>query len=193
MKGSLIMISAIKLHEYYKKCSKCVGISKHNGKIYYAISGEEGKKTNKIAEEIEKMITDKDVVRCFIDKTFTVLKPKDYRSNYYTLLEHYIYDCIYNSGKAVFVFPEYLGSRISFKKYMLDYRTWYNIANFSCVERKIIGTIGKQSIDITIGCRPCYKCLPAIMNVTYYDQFLNKVHSIHSSRIINTFTFTRIF
>lgn len=192
MKGSLIMISAVKLHEYYEECNKCVGIAKHNNKLYYAISGEEGKKANAVAKEIETMIGKKDTVRCLIDKTFTVLKLRDYRFPQYTYRVDYIYDCLYAGGKAVFIFPEYLGSRIKFEKFILDYREWYNIANFSCVERKIIGTVGKQSIDITVGCRPCYKCLPVIKVVTYYDQIFHEVHSFRSSRNINTFTYIKV-
>ena len=187
------MLSSFDLHDYFEKRSKCVGIAKHNGNIYYAISGEDGKKTQKFAREIEAMLGASNLVRCYIKDTFTVLKLKNYKLHYYTYLEDYIYDCIYTSGRAIFVFPEYLGSRIKFKKFMLNCKQWYDMSNFSCVERKIIGTVGKQSVDITVGLRPCYKCLPIIKNVTYYDQVHHKVHSIKSSRSINVFTFKKIF
>ena len=181
------------LYKYYDKQNKCVAIAMHNHKTYYAISGEDGSKSNKIAKEIESMIGSKDTVRCFIDKTFTVLSLRNYRSSYYNHLEDYIYHCLYTMGEVDFVFPEYLGSRIQYRRFMPRYRFLYDMTNFSCVERKIIGTVGIQKIEIIVGLRPCYRCLPVIKNVTYYDQCYKKVYSIHSSKRHNQFVFREVF
>ena len=63
-------MNSVRLNEYYQKRRKCVTIASHNGSIYYAISGEDGPKSNKFAREIERMLGSKNPNRCFIQNSF---------------------------------------------------------------------------------------------------------------------------
>lgn len=76
---------------------------------------------------------------------------------------------------------------------MQQNRQWYPMTNYSCVERKIIGTTKNKFIEIVIGLRPCYICLPSIKNVTYYDQINDVVHSILVHKRNNCFHFLKTF
>ena len=157
------------------KRGKCVGICEYNKILYYAVSGnDENPKVNKVSGIVEGMIGGKPI-RCTINDSFTVIL---YSSDcitrimkpYYESIVDLIYSTLKYAGTCTYNFVDYVGMRIRFKQFMLNYPSIHSIRNYSCVERKIIGKIGSFKSDIYVGMRPCYYCLPVIRNVIYKEK-----------------------
>ena len=166
---------------------KCVALSFDTKAVYYAISGsDKASYVNLIAKDIERMIGRK-TIRCLIDNSFTVMRYLSgidcccfYNSkSQYKETEDFIYSMLHKHRKISYIFPEYFDTRVYYRAPMSLYPLYHPIEEFSCVERKIIGTRKRNGVRLYVRWNPCYKCLPAIRNVTYLDRYIKRVCRLH--------------
>lgn len=152
---------------------KCLGFAIYDDTIYYAISGLDSYDTkdenfyNSIKNDVESILCSKvsKIHRCVVGDTFC-----SFSTNYNRDVEDdqtRIYNILTaNIGKNTRIYfnipydtlhPQYYAVNPS----ALNDRSW------SCVERKIIGTLKTNKIEIYCFMRPCYFCIPEVTKALY--------------------------